>query len=111
MLEDSRIVTVLQDAQTRRDAADHRRQYDPKFKGHACGADPSGVIRLRKGKKEYAISSRDSFWKRNEKITHIPVPANDMLCAALDCQAVFTMTMESCKIYTLNQMSHMLYKV
>lgn len=62
-----------------------------------------------KDEKEYAISSRDAFCKRNEKTT--PVSHNDVRRTAFDGENVFTALKEACKVYTLDQLSHALYEV
>ena len=70
---------------------------------------PPEVIRATNEEKDYAITARDAFWKRNE------ATANGTLAAvkreALDGGNVFTALVEACKVCTLGQISAALYEV
>ncbi len=70
---------------------------------------PPEVIRATKEEKDYAISSRDAFWKRNEETA--PKALDVVQRAALDGGNIFTALMEACKVCTLGQLSQALYKV
>lgn len=109
VIEDPRRVVVLRDAQTRWDDADQQLQYVPQSGGQPNGAAQSEVIRPMKDEMEYAISSREAFWKRNGKIT--PAAPNGVLRAVLDGENVFTELVEACKVYTQDQLAHSLYEV
>ncbi len=70
---------------------------------------PPEVIRATKEEKDYAISSRDAFWKRNAAVA--PGALEAVQRAALDNTNVFSALMEACKVCTLGQLSGALYKV
>jgi methylmalonyl-CoA mutase len=70
---------------------------------------PPEVIRANTVEKEYAIASRDAFWKRNEGRS--PAALETMKRAALDGGNVFAQLMEACKVCTLGQLSGALYQV
>jgi isobutyryl-CoA mutase len=70
---------------------------------------PPEVIRATKEEKDYAISSRDAFWKRNASTG--PAALAAIQRAALDNGNVFAALMEACKVCTLGQLSGALYKV
>ena len=70
---------------------------------------PPEVIRATKEEKDYAISARNAFWKRNE--TTGPRALEQLKRAALDGQNVFAALMEACKVCTLGQLSKALYQV
>ncbi len=70
---------------------------------------PPEVIRATKEEKDYAISARDAFWKRNEATA--PAALQAVQRAALDNANVFAALMEACKVCTLGQLSGALYKV
>ncbi|MFO0599299.1 MAG: methylmalonyl-CoA mutase family protein [Myxococcaceae bacterium] len=70
---------------------------------------PPEVIRATKEEKDYAISSRDAFWKRNAGVSKQALEAVQR--AALDGGNVFEALMEACKTCTLGQLSGALYAV
>ncbi len=70
---------------------------------------PPEVIRATKEEKDYAITSRDAFWKRNAEVA--PKALEAVQRAALDGGNVFAALMEACKVCTLGQLSSALYKV
>jgi methylmalonyl-CoA mutase len=70
---------------------------------------PPEVIRATKEEKDYAITSRDAFWKRNAEAA--PKALEAVQRAALDGGNVFAALMEACKVCTLGQLSSALYKV
>ncbi|MDP2271196.1 MAG: methylmalonyl-CoA mutase family protein [Archangium sp.] len=70
---------------------------------------PPEVIRATKEEKDYAITSRDAFWKRNAATA--PATLEAIQRAALDNGNVFAALMEACKVCTLGQLSGALYKV
>lgn len=70
---------------------------------------PPEVIRATKEEKDYAISARDAFWKRNAATSAKALA--DVQRAALDGGNVFAALMEACKVCTLGQLSGALYKV
>jgi methylmalonyl-CoA mutase len=70
---------------------------------------PPEVIRATKQEKDYAIDSRNAFWKRNAK--EMPAALEAVKRAALDGGNVFTELMEACKVCTLGQLSGALYEV
>ena len=70
---------------------------------------PPEVIRATKEEKDYAISSRDAFWKRNEATA--PEALNAVKRAALDNGNIFAALMDACKVCTLGQISRALYEV
>ncbi|MFB1483871.1 methylmalonyl-CoA mutase family protein [Corallococcus sp. RDP092CA] len=70
---------------------------------------PPEVIRATKEEKDYAITSRDAFWKRNAKTA--PAALEAVRRAALDNGNVFGALMDACKVCTLGQLSRALYEV
>ncbi len=70
---------------------------------------PPEVIRSTTEEKDYAIASRDGFWKRNAKVAERAL--GDVKQAALDGENVFAALMEACKVCTLGQLSRALYQV
>ncbi|MGV3620034.1 MAG: methylmalonyl-CoA mutase family protein [Archangium sp.] len=70
---------------------------------------PPEVIRATKEEKDYAITSRDAFWKRNSEASKNALEA--VRRAALDNGNVFAALMEACKVCTLGQLSQALYGV
>ncbi|MCY1078321.1 methylmalonyl-CoA mutase family protein [Archangium lansingense] len=70
---------------------------------------PPEVIRATKEEKDYAISARDAFWKRNEASASQTLAA--VKRAALDNGNIFTALMDACKVCTLGQLSRALYEV
>ena len=70
---------------------------------------PPEVIRATKEEKDYAITARDAFWKRNASTA--PAALQAVQRAALDNGNVFGALMEACKVCTLGQLSGALYKV
>ncbi|HEY4056759.1 MAG TPA: methylmalonyl-CoA mutase family protein, partial [Kofleriaceae bacterium] len=60
---------------------------------------PPEVIRATTDEKDYAISARDAFWKRNEGTA--PLALANIKRAALDGGNVFEALMEACKVCTL----------
>jgi methylmalonyl-CoA mutase len=70
---------------------------------------PPEVIRATKLEKDYAISSRDAFWKRNEAAA--PAALKALQAAAVEGGNVFAALMEACKVCTLGQLSGALYAV
>ncbi|MFE8598804.1 methylmalonyl-CoA mutase family protein [Archangium violaceum] len=70
---------------------------------------PPEVIRATKEEKDYAINSRDAFWKRNEAAG--PEALNAVKRAALDNGNIFAALMDACKVCTLGQISRALYEV
>ncbi len=70
---------------------------------------PPEVIRATKEEKDYAITARDAFWKRNAEVA--PKTLEAVQRAALDGGNVFGALMEACKVCTLGQLSGALYKV
>ncbi|MFZ5440812.1 MAG: methylmalonyl-CoA mutase family protein [Myxococcota bacterium] len=70
---------------------------------------PPEVIRATKEEKDYAIASRDAFWKRNAVTA--PKALAAVQRAALDGGNIFTALMEACKVCTLGQLSGALYEV
>ena len=72
-------------------------------------AQPAEVIRATKVEKDYAITARDAFWKRNEGVAAQTLAAVQK--AALDGENVFKALLEACKVCTLGQISAALYEV
>ncbi len=70
---------------------------------------PPEVIRATTEEKDYAIASRDAFWKRNEGAAEAALVAVKQ--AALEGKNVFAALMEACKVCTLGQLSRALYQV
>ena len=70
---------------------------------------PPEVIRATKEEKDYAIDSRNAFWKRNA-VTG-PQALDAVKRAALDGGNIFAALMEACKVCTLGQLSGALYQV
>ena len=70
---------------------------------------PPEVIRATTEEKDYAITARDAFWKRNAE--RAPVALAAVQRAALDGGNVFAALMEACKVCTLGQLSRALYDV
>ncbi|WP_231511623.1 methylmalonyl-CoA mutase family protein [Chondromyces apiculatus] len=70
---------------------------------------PPEVIRATTEEKDYAITSRDAFWKRNAAVA--PAALDAVQRAALDGGNVFDALMEACKVCTLGQLSGALYQV
>jgi methylmalonyl-CoA mutase len=70
---------------------------------------PPEVIRATKEEKDYAITSRDAFRKRNEATA--PQALEAVRRAALDNGNVFAALMDACKVCTLGQLSRALYEV
>jgi methylmalonyl-CoA mutase len=70
---------------------------------------PLEVIRATTIEKEYAISARDAFWKRNTQTA--PLALANIKRAALEGGNVFEALMEACKVCTLGQLSRSLYDV
>jgi methylmalonyl-CoA mutase len=70
---------------------------------------PAEVIRATAEEKDYAITARDAFWKRNAAAA--PGALDQVKRSALDGQNVFTALMEACKVCTLGQLSKALYQV
>jgi len=70
---------------------------------------PPEVIRATKEEKDYAISSRNAFWKRNEGSA--PEALKAVKHAALDNGNIFAALMDACKVCTLGQISRALYEV
>ncbi len=70
---------------------------------------PPEVIRATKEEKDYAIVSRDAFWKRNAATASGAL--QQVQRAALDGGNVFHALMEACKVCTLGQLSQALYQV
>ena len=70
---------------------------------------PPEVIRATTEEKDYAITARDAFWKRNAE--RAPVALAAVQRAALDGGNVFAALMEACKVCTLGQLSGALYEV
>ncbi len=70
---------------------------------------PPEVIRATKEEKDYAITARDAFWKRNADTA--PKALEAVRRAALDGGNVFGALMEACKVCTLGQLSQALYGV
>ncbi|MFY0522685.1 methylmalonyl-CoA mutase family protein [Archangium gephyra] len=70
---------------------------------------PPEVIRATQEEKDYAISARDAFWKRNAGT------ATEALAvvkrAALENGNIFAALMDACKVCTLGQISRALYEV
>jgi methylmalonyl-CoA mutase len=71
--------------------------------------EPPEVIRASKEEKDYAITARDAFWRRNVELA--PVAMEAVKRAALDGENVFAALMEACKVCTLGQLSGGLYQV
>ncbi|MEO8844737.1 MAG: methylmalonyl-CoA mutase family protein, partial [Kofleriaceae bacterium] len=71
--------------------------------------EPPEVIRATTEEKHYAITARDSFWKRNAEVA--PQALVDLKRSALDGDNVFAALMEACKVCTLGQLSRALYEV
>jgi len=70
---------------------------------------PPEVIRATKEEKDYAISSRDAFRKRNVETATVALEA--VKRAALDNGNMFAALMDACKVCTLGQLSRALYEV
>ncbi|MBV9492716.1 MAG: methylmalonyl-CoA mutase, partial [Acidobacteria bacterium] len=70
---------------------------------------PPEVIRATTEEKDYAISARDAFWKRNAETA--PRALDGIQRAALDGGNVFAALVEACKVCTLGQLSGALYEV
>jgi methylmalonyl-CoA mutase len=70
---------------------------------------PPEVIRAGTDEKEYAITARDAFWKRNASVAPSALAA--VKKSALDGGNVFAELMEACKVCTLGQISGALYQV
>jgi methylmalonyl-CoA mutase len=70
---------------------------------------PPEVIRATTEEKNYAISSRDAFWKRNAESA--PKVLEAVRRAALDNGNIFAVLMDACKVCTLGQLSRALYEV
>ncbi|WP_375764728.1 methylmalonyl-CoA mutase family protein [Archangium gephyra] len=70
---------------------------------------PPEVIRATQEEKDYAISSRDAFWKRNAGAA--PEALAAVKRAALDNGNIFAALMDACKVCTLGQISRALYEV
>jgi methylmalonyl-CoA mutase len=70
---------------------------------------PPEVIRATKEEKDYAISSRDAFRKRNAESAAVALEA--VKRAALDNGNMFAALMDACKVCTLGQLSRALYEV
>ena len=70
---------------------------------------PLEVIRATSSEKDYAITARDAFWKRNEKTASGAL--SGVQREALDGGNVFTALIEACKVCTLGQLSAALYQV
>jgi methylmalonyl-CoA mutase len=70
---------------------------------------PPEVIRATTEEKNYAISSRDAFWKRNAESA--PKTLEAVRRAALDNGNMFAVLMDACKVCTLGQLSRALYEV
>ena len=70
---------------------------------------PPEVIRATTEEKNYAITARDAFHKRNAATA--PAALAEVKRAALDNENVFTALMEACKVCTLGQLSSALYDV
>jgi len=70
---------------------------------------PPEVIRATQEEKDYAISSRDAFWKRNAGAA--PEALAAVKRAALDHGNIFAALMDACKVCTLGQISRALYEV
>ena len=70
---------------------------------------PPEVIRATKEEKDYAISARDAFWKRNDATATQALET--VKRTALDGGNVFAALMEACKVCTLGQLSAALYQV
>ncbi len=72
-------------------------------------ATPPEVIRATTKEKDYAITARDAFWKRNASTA--PAALDGVRRAALDGGNVFAALMEASKVCTLGQLSGALYQV
>jgi len=70
---------------------------------------PPEVIRATTEEKNYAITSRDAFWKRNAETA--PQALEAVRRAALDNGNIFAALMDACKVCTLGQLSRALYEV
>lgn len=70
---------------------------------------PPEVIRATKDEKDFAIATRDAFWKRNEG--RAPAAIEGVKRAALEGGNVFEALLEACKVCTLGQLSKALYQV
>lgn len=70
---------------------------------------PPEVIRSGTDEKEFAITARDAFWKRNAAVA--PKALAAVQRSALDGANVFAELMEACKVCTLGQISGALYQV
>ena len=70
---------------------------------------PPEVIRASQDEKEYAITSRNAFWKRNAN--GAPAALAAVQKAALAGGNVFEALMNACKVSTLGQLSNALYAV
>ncbi len=70
---------------------------------------PPEVIRATKEEKDYAIVSRDAFWKRNADAGKKALA--EVQRAAISGGNVFAALMEACKVCTLGQISAALYQV
>ena len=70
---------------------------------------PDEVIRSTTQEKEYAISSRDAFKRRNEAVAPGALAALQQV--AVEHGNTFESLMEACKVCTLGQLSDALYKV
>jgi methylmalonyl-CoA mutase len=70
---------------------------------------PPEVIRATTDEKDYAIQSRDAFWKRNADIA--PLALKRIQHSAIEGGNIFEALMEACKVCTLGQLSRALYEV
>ena len=70
---------------------------------------PPEVIRATTTEKDYAIASRDAFWKRNDAAAKAALA--NLKKVALENGNVFAALMEACKVCTLGQLSGALYEV
>ncbi len=70
---------------------------------------PGEVIRSTKEEKEFAISSRDAFHKRNEAIA--PQSLKNLQKASVENGNIFEALMETAKVCSLGQISQALYEV
>ncbi len=72
-------------------------------------ASPPEVIRATTEEKDYAITARDSFWRRNEE--RAPQALAALKDTALEGGNVFAQLLEASKVCTLGQISAALYQV
>jgi methylmalonyl-CoA mutase len=70
---------------------------------------PPEVIRATPVEKDYAIASRDAFWRRNAGTAPQALAAVER--SALAGGNVFEALIEACKVCTLGQLSSALYRV